>query len=150
MLSFGFNILKILHSALILYLTLQVVTAVKEQECIPVGCVPPAAVAVCWGGVCLSACWDNSLGVGLETALGVGLETPQVWAWRHPPKPDPSMFPWVWAWRPARHAGIPPPWRPARHAGIPPAMHAGIPPPYVNRITDTCKNITLSQLRCGR
>ena len=25
----------------------------KKQECIPVGCVPSAAVAVCWGGVCL-------------------------------------------------------------------------------------------------
>ena len=75
------------------------------QECIPVGCVLPAAVAICWGeGVCLSACWDTHhspgcepgdppparplnlpLGVGLETPwpdpstslLGVGLETPQ-------------------------------------------------------------------------
>ena len=30
-----------------------------KQECIPVGCVPSAAVAVCWGGICLpggSAC----------------------------------------------------------------------------------------------
>ena len=61
------------------------------------------------------------------------------------------------------------PWRPARHAGIPPARHAGIPPPgdlqgmlgyhlqimlryqspHVNRITDTCKNITLPQLAGG-
>ena len=39
---------------------------------------------------------------------------------------------------------------PARHAGIPLAMHAGIPTPPVNRITNTCKNITLPQLRCGR
>ena len=65
-----------------------------------------------------------------------------------------------------------PPWRPAaRHAGIPPTMHAGIAPPRsrhplrdllqgmlryhlqcmlgqhpspVNRITDTCKNITFA------
>ena len=30
-------------------------------------------------------------------------------------------------------------------------MHAGtLPAPPVNRITDTCKNITLPQLRCGR
>ena len=32
----------------------------------------------------------------------------------------------------------------ARHAGIPPAMHAGIAHPPVNRITDTCKNITFT------
>ena len=52
------------------------------------------------GGVCLSACWD--------TPLGVGLETPQVWAWtppwcgpghpprcgpEDPPRPDPSTPP---------------------------------------------------------
>ena len=73
-----------------------------KQECIPVGCVPPAAVAVCLGGgggVCLSACWDTNapgcgpgdpprcepgdpLGVGLETPPGCGPETPRVWAWR--------------------------------------------------------------------
>ena len=51
---------------------------ISKQECIPVGCVSPAAVAI---GVCLSACWDTPLGVGLETPnKGVGLETPQVWA----------------------------------------------------------------------
>ena len=27
------------------------VNIVKKQECIPVGCVPSAAVAVSWGGV---------------------------------------------------------------------------------------------------
>ena len=66
-----------------------------KQECIPVGCVPTATVAVCWGGVCLSACWDTpppGCGPG-DTSSG---STPQ------PPH-------WVWAWRPARHAGIPPP-----------------------------------------
>ena len=41
---------------------------------------------------------------------------------------------------PAMHAGI----APAMHAGIAPAMHAGIAPPPVNRITDTCKNITFA------
>ena len=69
-------------------------------------------------GVCLSACWDTPLGVGLETPLGVSLETPHpgcgpgdpppwVWAWRiHPgvgletPQVRPLNFPpWVWAWR---------------------------------------------------
>ena len=67
-----------------------------------------------------------------------------------PPGQTPQLPPWVWAWKPARHAGIPPPRPAARHAGIPPAMHAGIPLPPVNRITDTCKNITLPQIRCGR
>ena len=40
-------------------------------ECIPVGCVLPAAVAI-HGGVCL------------HNPPGVGLEPPQVWAWRPP------------------------------------------------------------------
>ena len=53
------------------------------QECIPVGCVPPAVVAV--HGGCLSQC------LGYTTPPGVGLETPQVWAWN---------IPLVWAWRP--------------------------------------------------
>ena len=69
-----------------------------QQECIPVGCVPPAAVAVCWG---VSA----SVHAGIHTTPGVCLETPpQVWAWRPPSQ--------LWAWRPPRpatHAGIPPP-----------------------------------------
>ena len=63
------------------------------------------------GGECLPQCM---------------LETPQVWAWRPPPRPDPStspqvwalravpdqtpqFLPWMWAWRPAMRAGIPPP-----------------------------------------
>ena len=58
------------------------------------------------------------------STLGVGLETCKAYWDTTPPRPA------------------------ARHTGIPPAMHAGIPPP-VNRITDTCKNITLPQLRCG-
>ena len=50
-----------------------------------------------------------------------------------PPGPDPpTLPPWVWAWKPARHAGT-------RH----PPLGPGTPP--VNRITDTCKNITLPQ-----
>ena len=75
----------------------------QEQECIPVGCVQHAAVAVCLGrgvGVCLSACWDtpprpgpgHPQGVGLETPLGVGLKTPL--------GQTPNLPHWVWAWRP--------------------------------------------------
>ena len=47
-----------------------------KQECIPVGCVPPAAVAVCWGGL-------------PQCVLGSPL---RVWAWR-PPRLDPSTSP---------------------------------------------------------
>ena len=32
----------------------------KILECIPVGCVPSAAVAACPPEVCLSACWDTN------------------------------------------------------------------------------------------
>ena len=48
----------------------------EKQECIPVGCIPPAAVAV-QGGL---PQWDTHpttpSGVGLETPLGVDLEIP--------------------------------------------------------------------------
>ena len=37
----------------------QAPSTTKRPECIPVGCVPPAAVAVL-GGVCLSACWETT------------------------------------------------------------------------------------------
>ena len=37
----------------------------SKQEFILVGCVPPTTVAICWGGVCLSACWDTLPGVGI-------------------------------------------------------------------------------------
>ena len=88
-----------------------------RQECIPVGCVPPAAVAI-HGGGCLPQCM-----------LGY-THTPQVWAWRPPPMGVGLETP--------RGCGpgdtpmgvdLETPQIPARHAGIPPAMHAGIPPP---------------------
>ena len=109
----------------------------NQQECIPVGCVLPMAVAICRGGVCLSACWD----------------TPQVWAWR-PPRCGPgdpplarpnfppgcgpgepsqarplNFPPWMWAWRPARHAGIPPnPLEKCKACWDTTCTHSGIPP----------------------
>ena len=60
-----------------------------KQGCIPVGCVPPAAVAVCWGGggVCLSACWNTSPGPGYART-GPGPGPLKVWAWTPPPRPD--------------------------------------------------------------
>ena len=74
------------------------------------------------GGVYLSASWETPPDVALETPPGVGGPG-------DPPRRDPSIPPLGVGWRPARHAGI--------------------PPPPVNRITDTCKNITLPQLRCS-
>ena len=78
-----------------------------KQECIPVGCVPSAAV--CWGEGCLPQCMLGYTplpgsgpppGLGPETPqpepstfpLGMGLETS--------PRPDPSTSPQVWTWRP--------------------------------------------------
>ena len=52
--------------------------------------------------------------------------------------------------RPPLRPDPPRPGTPRPH--LPPAPHLpgpGTPPP-MNRITDTCKNITLPQLRCGR
>ena len=145
------------------------------QECIPVGCVPPAAVAVTGGS------------------------PPQPPRSRHPPQsrqlpwPDPPQLPpWVWAW--TRSPSISPlavgldqiplnfplgcgPGDPPGHIplnfplGCGPGNLQGMlgchPPPRwdllqgmlgyhlqcmlgqhppVNRITDTCKNITFPQL----
>ena len=87
------------------------------REKIPVGCVPPTAVAVCvCGGGCLPQCmlgYPLPPGVGLEhLPPGVNLEIPpRVWAWRPPrcgpgapPPPGVSLEtpPQVWAWRPPR------------------------------------------------
>ena len=134
-----------------------------QQECIPVGCVLPAAVAISWGRGLLQCMlgYTSPLGLGLETPqsgpgdpLVVGLETP----W-----PDPSTPPWVWACRPLQPdpsssplgVGLEickacwdtnRPWRPARHAGLPPARNSGIPPPCGQ--TDTCKNINFANFVC--
>ena len=83
-----------------------------KQECIPVGCILPTAVAICWGVfTSVYAGIPTPQGVGLETPpppLGVGLETPRCGP-GDPPGQTPQPPPWVWAWKPARHAGIPPP-----------------------------------------
>ena len=57
---------------------------ISKQECIPVGCVPPA----------LSACWDTppGCGPGDTPRCGPGDTPPRVWAWKHPP-PDPPTSP---------------------------------------------------------
>ena len=59
-----------------------------EQECIPVGCVPPAAVNVCWGR-------SASVHVGIHPPR---TWTPKVWVWR---PTNQTLNPhWVLAWRP--------------------------------------------------
>ena len=96
------------------------------KECITVGCVPPAAVAVCCGGgVCLSACWDTPPGCGPGDAqvwacspLGVSLERPPPTPSQTPqppPRPDPSTPP-------------PPGFRPGDLQGIL-GYHTAPPPP---------------------
>ena len=84
----------------------------SKQECIPVGCVPPSAVAICWGSLPQCMLGYPPPRYGPPRPPG---QTPQlppwVWAWR-PPRPDPptsSLGVWVWAWKPAMHAGILPP-----------------------------------------
>ena len=52
-----------------------------QQECIPIGCVPSAAVAVCWGGV------SASMYAGIHPPAWAW--TPWAWACRTPPQPDP-------------------------------------------------------------
>ena len=148
-----------------------------KQECIPVGCVPPAAVVM--GGFgpdppefppwMLAWTWSpwippwvwawiwSPLGVGLDlipsiSPLGVGMDlTPLNFPLGCGPGPDPPQFPpWVWAWRGVSLAGGSPwqrgllgrgsPWQ----GGLPACTEAD---PPVDRITDTCKNITFPQLR---
>ena len=156
---------------------LQAMPTYFRQECIPVGCIPPTAVAVCWGGV------SASVHAGIHTPrCGPGdptSQTPQpppwVWAW-WPPWPDPSTSPWFWAWRPpsARPINFPPGCGPgdptlARPINLPlgvgletcKACSNTIPPQAckacwnttnlsVDRMTDTCKNITFANFVCGR
>ena len=137
----------------------------QGQECIPVGYVPPSAVAVM--GVSTPPGAGNP-----PSRLPPGAGTPPQeqkphWPLGFGPGPDPPQLPpWVWAWRPPRQIplnfplgcepgnlqdmlGYHPTWIPAaRHAGIPPAMHAGIAPPCGQ--THTCKNITFANFVCGR
>ena len=96
---------------------IRTIQTIYQQGCIPVGCIPPAAVAVSWGGGSASVHAEiPPLGVGLEDPPQCeprdhpwmwAWRTPQVWAWR-PPRCGPGDLqgqtlnfpPWVWAWRP--------------------------------------------------
>ena len=120
------------------------------QECISVECVPPEAVAVCWGGG-MSQCM---LGY---TTPGVGLETPtQARPLNFPPRcgpgdppgqtlnfphgcgsgdPRPLNFPppRVWAWRPPRPD---PSTSPLDMCLETYKAFLDTTPPHVNRMTD--------------
>ena len=107
----------------------------NQQECIPVACVPPAAVAVMG-----ESPHPPEQALPLEQAPpwsryspGVGLETP---------RPDPLNFP-LGCW-PRNLQGMLgyPPWRPA-------ARHAGILPVWTEWLTDRCKNITFANFVWG-
>ena len=102
----------------------------SKQECIAVGCIPPAVVAV--GGVCVSACCDTP---------------PWVWPWRNPPPGQtPQLPPWVWTWKPARHAGILPPlWCKAYWGTTCNACWDTTPPLWTEFLTHATENITMPQ-----
>ena len=52
-------------------------SCILKQECIPVGCVPFAAVAVCWRGVSASVhAGIHNPRLGLDTPPSLGLDTP--------------------------------------------------------------------------
>ena len=97
---------------------------ISQQECIPVGCVPSAAVAACLGGVYLNACWDTH-------TPHLGLDPPWVWTWRPPPSQTAT---------PHLPTGMG--LKTLRDLQSPPGMGLETPPP--NRMTDTCKNITFA------
>ena len=139
-----------------------------EQECIPVGCVPPAAVAVMGS---LHPPWNRHpfqsrhppeqaplgqiplnfpLVVGLDRSpsnspLAVGLDQiPLNFTLGCGPGPDPLQLPpWVWAWRPPGDLlqGM---------LGYHLECILGYYTPPVDRMTDTCKNITFANFVCGR
>ena len=93
-----------------------------KQECIPVGCVPPAAVAVL-GGLHQTPRWEQTTPLDQAPPM-----TRHPTGTRHPPRAgtfQEQASPWEQA----------PPTPRSRH-----------PLPPVNRITDTCKNITFPQL----
>ena len=125
---------------------------ISRLECIPVGCLPPAAVDVHLGvlGVCLSACWDTPPWAWAWTPQAWGLDTPLGVAWT-PLGPGPG-HPWAWAWTPpTRPITLPlglgldiPPARPSTSP-----LDLGLDTPAVNRMTDRCKNITFANFVCG-
>ena len=112
----------------------------KKQECsrIPVECILPAAVAVCWG-VCLSACWDTPPRVDLEPP-GCG------------PRDSPGCGPGD---PPARPLSFPPGCGPGQTPQAPPGCGPGNlqgmlgyhPPPRIESQTRVKHNLAPTSLR---
>ena len=142
----------------------------NRQECIPVGCVLSAAVAVT-GGL------HSPLGANPPEQAPPRAGTPQsgpwpdssqlppwLWAWR-PPRPDTPQFPpgcgpgnplqgmlgyhpWVWAGDPLQGMlGYHPPKTRCKTCSDTTCKACWDTPPPLNRITKSCKNITFPQLR---
>ena len=105
---------------------------IKEQECIPVGCVPSAAIPVSPGGGCLSAEQTPPPGADIPPQ-----QTPP-WS-RHPPgadnPPPPSRHPR------SRH---PSEQTPRPRADTPRSRVQAPPPPRGQ--TDACKNKTFATI----
>ena len=116
-----------------------------KQERIPVGCVSPTAVAVCWGSATVHAgihpqvwAWTPP-GVGLDTPwpdsptspLALGLDTPQS---------DPPTYP--------LGLGLDTPL--ARPPNLPPGPRSRHPLPWTEFLTHASENITFPQLLCIR
>ena len=93
-----------------------------EQECIPVGCIPSAAVAICWGG-----CLPRGLSARGGVCPGGGGVCPGG----------------ICPGRGCLSRGVSPVG--VCPGGVYPSMHWGRHPP-VDRMTDRCKNITFPQV----
>ena len=87
----------------------------QKQECIPVGCVLSAAVAVCSGG-------------GVCSRVGLLLEGVSA----------PGAVCLLWGVCVCSGRGV------CSWGAVYPSMHWGRPPPPVERMTDRCKNITFA------
>ena len=99
-----------------------------KQEFIPVGCVPSAAVAVCWG-------YLPEGGVSAQEGTGQGgvcLEVGDVWSGR-------CVYPGGCLYMEGVCPGGVCPWGGCLPGGVP-----------MDRMAGACENITLPQLHCGR
>ena len=149
----------------------------KQQECIPVGCIPP----VHWPYLCISSyptyappgatmhapkqpCmppWSNhtcphratmhaSLGTTMHAPQGATMHAP--WSnHAHPPRGNHTCPLGATTHAPPSNHTCPPGatmHAPPQQPCMPPWSNHTCPP--VNRMTNRCKNITLPQLRCGR
>ena len=92
--------------------------SIDKQECIPVGCVPPASMVISMGRGVSARGGGCPPGVCVQEGVDPETDTPCPRC-RHPLDPEADT---PWTQRPT-------------------------PPTYVNRMTDKCKNIAFPQLR---